>query len=190
MGLFIARRPFLTGALASVAGASAAVFPKNANAQLQSGGAILTVTGRIANTNRPKFNEVHDTFFKFMQLNFDKAYAFSASGLGALPRATCKATTKQTGLRRFAGVFLKDVLAKVGADGASNLHFVSLDGYTVDLPAAEADAGWILATTADNETFGIGDFAPVWLIRNSEVEQPTQDEEQKWAFSIFYIEVT
>jgi hypothetical protein len=186
----IARRPFLTGIAASLLGAGAAGLPKTAKAQTSSGGTVLTLGGRVGKTNRKPFSEQRDGLFKSLELSFDRAYTFDSAALAALPRKSVKATTKQTGLMRFAGTGLQDVLNAAGAADATGLRFVSLDGYAMDLAGSEINGGWILATHADGEAFGIGDFAPVWLIRNNESKEPPEEETQKWVYAVFYIEVS
>lgn len=159
----------------------------------QTGGPIVTVGGLVTAPNRPAHNADRDGFFKHHNLEFSSAHAFSASSLASLPLSQIKAMTKQIGRADFTGPALLDVMAAASVSSqATTLRLVALDGFAVDLPVKEArDGGWILATSANGAAFGIGDFAPVWLIRAYEGEgAPPDEEEQKWVWSVFYIEAS
>ncbi len=189
----ISRRGLVSGALAAAA-AGLTALPSAAAAQKHGDGtgAVLTVGGAIENSNRPAFSEMRDGFFKHHELRFDRAFAFSGAMLAALPQQRIAATTKQIGRAVFTGPALADVMKAAGmAPSASALRFVALDGYGVDLDAAEASGAWILATAAEGSPFGLGDFAPAWLIRTHEGNAvPPDEEEQKWVWSVFYIAVS
>jgi hypothetical protein len=193
MGQKFGRRPFLLGATAGAAGLAASLSAQGVKAAAYAdGSAILTVSGKVGKPNRAAFDAKRDGFFKHHNLEFTKAYAFDARALDILPRQQITATTPQIGRRKFSGHLLTDVLnaATVAAD-AQTFRLIALDGFAVDLPAAEAAKGWILATSADGAPFGIGDFAPLWLIRPFEGPGlPPEEEEQKWVWSVFCIEAS
>jgi hypothetical protein len=165
----------------------AGATPRNA------AGPVLTVGGLVMAPNRSAYKAERDGFFKHHNLEFASAYAFSADSLASLPLRHVKATTKQIGRAEFSGPSLPDVIAAATVSlQTTTLRLVALDGFAVDLPMKEArDGEWILATSANGAAFSIGDFAPVWLIRNHEGENvPPDEEEQKWVWSVFYIEAS
>lgn len=154
-------------------------------------GAVLTIAGAVGKPNRPSFSEKRDGFFKHHGLSFDQAFAFNPQMLAALPQRKVTATTPQIGRAEFQGPGLAEVIEAAGVTGdAKTLRLIALDGYGVDLSVTDAaSGGWILATSANGQPFGLGDFAPVWLIRPFEGEgPPPYEEEQKWIWSAFYIQ--
>lgn len=155
------------------------------------GAAIVTVTGAVAKPNRPAFDAFNDGFFKFHNISFDKAHAFSRPALEALGMHTL--TTRYgnwPGQKTFRGPRLRDVLAAAGASGQT-VFLQALDGYAASFPLAALQGdGVILALEADGQPLGIGGHGPAWLVfpPGAVAGQPTdKDEGLPWA--IFHIKV-
>lgn len=69
-----------------------------------------------------------------------------------------------TGKTRFRGVFLRDILSKVEADGTV-LKAMAKDGYTVEIPISDAtDYDMIIAYKMDGEWLEEDVYAPFWII--------------------------
>lgn len=117
-------------------------FATAANAQSLKapiGPVILTVTGKIAQTNRGAFDESKDIFFKNQQVKFDRAAAFDIAMLEALSQKTIEADYPQGGaLHKFQGPLLRDVLKAVGADGRV-VKVLAIDGYNQDIDMREIE---------------------------------------------------
>src|SRR5215213_3782942 len=101
------------------------------------GGPVLTITGKITETNRPAFNELNDVFFNFHKRTFEHAFAFDIASLEALGMR--KARIDYPGWPApvsIEGPFLCDVLAAAGAEEGT-VRITALDGFTEELAAAD-----------------------------------------------------
>ena len=98
---------------------------------------VLTVSGKIANTNRGPFDETKDLFFRHLDVTFTSAAAFDRAMLLDLEQHTIKTDFPKGGsVRNFTGPRLTDVLALTGATGET-VKITALDGYTGELPLFE-----------------------------------------------------
>jgi len=106
----------------------------------------LTVIGKIENSNRSRFEEFSDAFFKFRGKEFTKAFEFTYAGLAALSQVTVNARAEKWPAAITAtGPNLEEVMKAAGAAPDAKLSLVALDGYTIELEAAERNArNWIL----------------------------------------------
>lgn len=84
----------------------------------------------------------------------------------AMPQVTLRTHTEFTdGDVKFVGPLARDVLARVGIDGATTLHAIAANDYTVDIPVHEIlDYDVILAMTANGERLTMRDKGPLWVI--------------------------
>ncbi len=76
------------------------------------------------------------------------------------------------------------------ASEAKTARLSALDGYAAEIPLATVDKdGWVLAVEAGGNAFGIGDFGPLYTVRPLAGEKRTDEEDAKWVFSLYYIEL-
>ena len=110
------------------------------------GEVVLTVTGALAETND------------------GDAAAFDMAMLDALPQRTIVTATPWYDRRvAFSGPLLRDVLARVGARGkAVAAHAVN--DFDVEIPAADADRGLVLATGRDGARMPLSDKGPIFAM--------------------------
>lgn len=183
------RRMFSLAATALLAGLATAPA---STAYAQDGAAgqpILTVTGNIAEANRPAFDEFADAYLKFREKSFDKAYEFTLGSLQVLPQKTITAQAeKWPGPVELTGPSLADVLTAAGVS-AGAVIVTALDGYAVTYTAEEIAAqDWILAWKVNGKPLSIGGRGPLWLIHSSGSTPAPDDVEARWIWSVFVIE--
>lgn len=154
------------------------------------GAVILTVAGDIAEANRGARHPKRDGFLKFHDITFQTAFVFDRAMLEDFPLREIKAQPPQyADPVTFRGPLLRDVLKALGTEGAS-IQTRALDGFAVDLsPEQIAEKDWILALTADGRPLGIGDLGPIWLMHMPSTVKVPHEEEQRWPWALFYIEV-
>ena len=107
----------------------------------------MTVSGKIANTNS------------------DGVLALDAELFATLPQHSFTTSTIWTeGTATYTGVLLRDLLAAVGADGAT-VKLTALNDYEISMPAADAlEDGPLLANLSNGEPMSVRDKGPVWMI--------------------------
>lgn len=186
----LSRRGSLLG---FVAGAAAFPFagPSRAAPASPCGLVVLTVGGLVGSPNRPPFDEKRDRFFQHSNFDFKRARAFTLGDLLALPQQSAP-VVEEGGEILFKGPRLHDVLAAAEPlSEAKTTRLSALDGYGSELPLATVEKeGWILAVEAGGKAFGIGDFGPLYSVRRLAAgEKRTEEEDAKWVFSLFYIEL-
>lgn len=155
------------------------------------GGPVLTIAGKITETNRPAFNELNDVFFNFHKRTFEHALVFDIASLEALGMQ--KARIDYPGWPApvsVEGPFLRDVLAAAGAKEGT-VRITALDGFTAELAAADmAEQDWIVAVKADGQYLGIGGKGPSWVLYARRDGKPaTAEDEERWPWGAFLIEV-
>ncbi|SIP96026.1 hypothetical protein SAMN05880561_101451 [Rhizobium sp. RU33A] len=111
-----------------------------------SGPVVLTVTGKISNTNSGDVAQ------------FDMAMLEKLKG-----RKGEMETPWTTGRVTFEGPLLREILAAVGATGTS-LKVRALNDYAADVPAEDAKLDTILATKIDGKPMSIRDKGPLMLV--------------------------
>lgn len=111
------------------------------------GEVVLTITGQVAHSNA------------------DGAARFDIAMLKALPATSFTTGTIWTaGPSEFTGVELDDLLAHVGAEGAT-LSAIALNDYRVEIPTAEAkDGGPIVAYALDGKPMSRREKGPLWIV--------------------------
>lgn len=90
---------------------------------------------------------------------------FDRAMLGALPDLIVETDTPWTDrARRFQGPLLRDLLARVGAQG-DWLRVEALNNYSGQIPISDVqDYGVILAMSLDGEPLAIRDFGPLFVL--------------------------
>ncbi len=175
--------------------AAGAVLPFAAPARAASATAcgltVLTVGGLVGAPNRAPFDPERDRFFNHCNLAFKQARAFDAAALARLPQETVTADIygKQAVC---TGPRLHGVLAAANPlSEAKTARLTALDGYAAEIPLADIeDQQWILAMEANGQPVAIGDFGPLFAMRQLASKQAkTAEEEMKWVHSLFYIEL-
>ncbi len=153
---------------------------------------LLTVAGDITNTNRGRIDPFQDGFLSYHEKSFDRAFEFTRTDLTRLPQFEITAFGSADTWRKpvtLKGPRLKDVLAHAGAD-AKPVTIFALDGYGAVFDAKLLDSReWILAHTMNGQPLGIGGRGPLWLAHETGAKPASADEEAKWVWSVFYIEV-
>lgn len=180
------------GLLALAAGA---MLPSAAVARAEpvcaGGPLILTVGGLVGAPNRGPLEPERDRLFKTNNIEFQKARSFSANELSSFAQETVSAVNY--GLKMVGkGPLLKDVIAAASPEAAAKTARLSaLDGYAAEIPLSEVESQrWILATEADARPFMIGDFGPLYAMRQlNPPENKPGEEEAKWVHSLYYIEL-
>ena len=185
----LSRRQSLLGA---AAGAALARFaPARAAAGTQGGPVILTIGGLVGAPNRGPFDSKRDRLFDHNNLSFEKARSFSAGELANFPPQSVNANIYGTEALA-KGPRFQDVLAAVKPGGeAKTARLFALDGYGADIALTDIQSLiWILAMEANGRAFAIGDFGPLFAMRQlGPGEQKTEEEGAKWVHSLYYIEL-
>jgi hypothetical protein len=110
------------------------------------GDVVLTIDGAIAT------------------MNADGAADFDMQMLEAMPKVTIATTTPWiAGKATFEGVLLKDLLARIGADGTT-ISAVALNDYAVPLPMSDANSGAIIAYKMNGEYMPVRAKGPLWIM--------------------------
>lgn len=177
--------------LAALVVALTVAQPLKTTAEPAAGPVLVTVTGAIARTNRGPFDAFRDSFLKFHDRHFDKALGLDWAALSRLPQQAITANAEGwPAAVALAGPRLTDVLAAAGVSGRPVALF-ALDGYAVELSAEDlATRDWVLAIAADGEPLALGGRGPAWLAWDTADGVPaTPEQEAKWAWSVFLIEV-
>lgn len=153
------------------------------------GPVVLTVAGEVDKTNRPAFEPLGDAFLNYHEKTFERAAAFDRAMLQALGMQEVAIDyAGWPGLMRFEGPWLKDLLAAAGAAGRP-ITVVALDGYGVEISAEEIEMRpWIVALKANGRDLAIGGRGPTWVLYQTD-GPATADDEGRWAWAVFYIEV-
>lgn len=128
-------------------------------------GAVLTVYGKIANSNRGPVDPFTDIFLDIQGVAFEKAMTFTRAELEALgmeemtvqyPNWPHAVTVK--------GPRLSAVLAAAGAEG-DKVRVAAVDGYAYEFQKEVVDSGaFILALEADGQPLALGGRGPSWLV--------------------------
>jgi hypothetical protein len=156
------------------------------------GAVVLTVHGKITNTNRGAVNDFDDAFFKFGNVSFDRAASFDLAMLEKLgvKSRTVKYDTWPKAYK-FQGPLLGDVMKAVGATGKS-IKVFAIDGYGAEIPMTDlAQYPVILALKADGRYLGLGGRGPTWVVYPRDDKHPglKSHDDAKWVWSAIRIEV-
>ncbi len=185
----LSRRQSLAG---FAAGAAFLPYARaNAAETFHGGPVVLTVGGLVGTPSRGASDPKRDRLLDHNNLSFPKARTFSAGELLGLPQQIVTASVYGFDIEA-QGPRLRDVLAAVSPEvSAKNLRLFALDGYGAGISLSEAGSQeWILAMAASGRFFAIGDFGPLFALRQlGPEEKKTEEEEAKWVHSLYYIEV-
>ncbi len=132
----------------------------------EGGPTLVTVVGAIEQTNRGPFDAFEDALLGNFADPFERAYAFDAAALAALPQGslTLSYPNWDGASHVFTGPLLAGLLDAVGATGQS-ISVMAVDGYLAEFTPAEiAAAGMVLATAMDGRPLAIGGHGPAWLV--------------------------
>ncbi len=170
-----------------------AIMVPSAPAPVAAGDAvILTIAGDIEKSNRGAFDPFADGFLGYHDKAFKTAFEVTAKDLAGLPQVTITAFGEADtwkGPVRLTGPRLKDVLALAGAVGKPVTVF-ALDGYGAEFDVKSLNAhDWVLAHSLNGRRLSLGGRGPFWLAYETGDTPATTDEEAKWVWSVFYIEV-
>lgn len=152
---------------------------------------IVTVTGKVANTNRAAFDPAHDALLKYHERSFDKAAEFDLPMLEALGLHSVEVRIPEWPAPvTVEGPYLRDLLAAVGAEG-DTISLVALDGYASELSKSDVEAlDWIVGLRADGKPLGLGQRGPLWVVYTyPDGRALTAEDELRWPWATFYIEV-
>lgn len=155
-----------------------------------SGPVLLTVAGKIDTANRGPFNPLDDVFLAYHEKSFEAAVEFDRAMLQSLGSHEIELSyEKWPKAHRFAGPRLVDVLAAAGAAGRA-ITVSALDGYAKEISADElADHDWIVALERDGRPLAIGGPGPLWIVYAVPGKAASEDDEARWPWAVFYIEV-
>lgn len=182
----------LRSLLAAIYAICFAVSAQAADLAQPKGPVVLTIHGKIANTNRGALNEFEDAFFKFGSVSFDRAAQFDLPMLEKLgmKSLTVKYDTWPRAYK-FEGPLLADVLRAAGATGQT-VKVYALDGYGAEIPVPELrQYGVLLALKADGKYLGLGGRGPTWVVYPRDDKHPAlkSHDDAKWVWSALRIEV-
>lgn len=155
------------------------------------GPVVLTITGKIAATNRPPFDAEKDPLFANMKIPFERAAAFDLAMIERLGMHKVRADWPKDGpVYIFEGPLLRDVMAAAGASGTL-LKVTAVDGYYREIVRQDVEPhGVILAIKRDGRYLGLGDFGPSWIALPRLDEAPLKGEnDEKWVYAILHIDV-
>ena len=156
------------------------------------GPVVLTVSGKITQTNRGALDPFDDAFFKSAGAEFDRAAAFDRA---MLQKLGMHSVTVRHGTwpkaHRIEGPLLGDVLKAVGATGQLATVY-ALDGYGAKIPLSDLVA-WpvVLGLKADGHWLGLGGRGPAWVVYPPADKYPAlrDQDDSKWVWSAVRIEV-
>lgn len=146
----------------------------------------------IANTNRGKMDPFQDGFLAYHEKGFERALSLTLKDLGSLPQREITALGSAETWSRpviLKGPLLMDVLALAGAN-TKHVTIFALDGYGAAFDAnLLSSREWVLAHTMNGRPLAIGGRGPLWLAYETGEKPASAEEEAKWVWSVFYIEV-
>lgn len=145
----LARRTLGTCAIAAIAIAIVCTMPADAKAEINkpSGPVILTVSGAISESNAGT------------EAVFDRDMLKS---LGMKNLVT--SNPFDTGLQRYEGVLLSELLEHVGASGTT-LVAIALDGYAVEIPISDTKKYPVMLAMIWNGTeMTVRNKGPIWIV--------------------------
>lgn len=177
---------FLRAALLAIA-SMASVSAGDARAPV--GPVVLTVAGKVANTNRPAYDERRDVFFAYHERGFDDAFSFDLATLDSLGQKEVHIEYENWPEPMSpSGPLLEDVLETAGC-APGPLSTLALDGYATTITGEKRRAHeWIVATRINGRRLAIGGRGPLWLVYDPPGDRPALTEEsENWPWAVFFI---
>jgi hypothetical protein len=170
----------------------------HAAAKLPQGPTLLTISGAITKPNRGALDTTIDQMMGKQGVQFKEAHALDAAALQRMPSVTIKPTLEYDAQRHtLQGPLLTTVLAAAGVHQGSNVNLVlrAIDGYTVQISLADAQAyRMIVATHIDGKAMALGGLGPQWAVYDADVIPAFQGKSLKERYAlcpwgIYHIEV-
>ena len=154
------------------------------------GPVVLTVAGNIATVNRGPADPLLDPFLTYHEKSFEAAAEFDRAMLEGLGLHEVELTYEGwPETTRFMGPRLVDVLAAAGTKGHA-ITVTALDGYVEEISAEELTThDWIVALERDGRPLSIGGRGPLWVVYGVTESIASHDDEARWPWAVFYIEV-
>lgn len=123
------------------------------------GNVVLTVSGQISETN------------------MDGSFVFDMEMLEALPQYGFVTNTPwHPEAHEFSGPLLREVLARVGAEG-DTVQAIALNDYKVDIPIEDASKfDMIIARLMDGEPMSVRNKGPLFIIYPFDQQHETQSQ--------------
>lgn len=147
--------------------AAAAVLAGTALAApaLAAGPDLVTVTGTVAQPDRPPFDAFRDAAFAHLEVEFGAAKAFDWDELTALPQAELTARYPNWPAPvTVRGPLLRDVLGAAGASGGQ-VTVQAADGYSADFTMADVqNKDLVLGIEMNGAPLALGGRGPAWLV--------------------------
>jgi hypothetical protein len=140
----------------------------------------------------PQDQPVLEVHGKIVNANVDGVAHFDIAMLKALPRARLETTTAVTdGVRRFDGFLMRDLLALVGAKGAT-VTASALNDYVIEFAAAEFDRLDVLvAYEMDGVPLLPSDKGPLWIVYPRDQHPELQDIrfDYRWVWQLRRLDI-
>lgn len=152
---------------------------------------VVTITGAITKTNRPRFEPFRDAFLNHHSIQFETAYEFTAGDLATFKQYDVTARYPNWNNEVTArGPLLSDILTHVGAAG-NTVSLKTLDGYTIEFDRETLmEATAILAVASDGTPLAIGGRGPTWLVFAPDaIKGRTTEDDRDLVWAIFHIGV-
>lgn len=127
---------------------------------------VILLTGALFEFAGPAHAEEPILTVRNVAAPDDPVIRLTEADLLAMPQVTVTTRTEFTdGVVEFVGPLARDVVEKVGGGGASVLHAIAINDYTVDVPLEEIfEYDVILAMTADGRRLTRRGKGPIWLM--------------------------
>lgn len=136
-----------------------ASFVSHADDTPQPAKAVLTLSGAISHTNS------------------DNTYVFDMAMLEHLPQYSFTTDTPWfPEPHKFSGPLMRDILARVGADGET-LTAIALNDYKVTIPVEDSTRfNLIVAIHKDDKSMPVRDKGPLFVIYPFDIDSETQSQ--------------
>ncbi|WP_127143968.1 molybdopterin-dependent oxidoreductase [Pelagibacterium montanilacus] len=125
-------------------------------------------------------------------INADDAALFDMEMLEALPPAAIETSTSVTdGVHLFEGVLMRDLLARVGAEGET-VSAIALNDYAIDIPIEDFERfDVVLAHSMDGERLLPSDKGPLWIVYPRDQHDQLQDirYDYRWVWQLYQLEI-
>lgn len=154
------------------------------------GPVVLTLAGQIGQANRGPIDPERDLFLAYHEIDFEAAAAFDRAMLEGLGRHEIVLSYDAWAEDyRVAGPRLADLLAAVGAAGRP-ITATALDGFAVEISAEDLAArDWIVVLERNGRPLSIGGLGPLWIVYDVPGQSLGDDDEARWPWAVFFIEV-
>ncbi len=155
-----------------------------------SGPVVLTIAGQIGVANRGPVDALRDSILAYHEISFETAAEFDRAMLERLGTHEIELTYEEwPEAYRFSGPRLVDVLAAAGVQGRA-ITVTALDGYAEEISADELESrDWIVALERNGHPLGIGGRGPLWIVYALAGRSASHDDEARWPWAVFFIEV-